>query len=98
MILSFVPHPKVKIPFSSSHILAMVEDIENNGVVIKTTSFKEFDSSKFLNSVVSSEFSVNNLLSIGAVNLLKRNFNGDLPSVVNADQFESVPSNLVNAE
>lgn len=90
MILSFVPHPKVETPFSSHHVLAMVTDVEKNGVVIKSTKFEDFDSSAFLNSVVSSEFSVNNLLSIGAVNLLKRNFSGDLPAIANADVFENV--------
>lgn len=90
MILSFVSCPRVDTPFSTHHLLAMVCDVEKDGVIIKSTKFEDFDSSVFLNSVVSSEFSVNNLLSIGATNLLKRNFSGDKPAVSNADVFENV--------
>ncbi len=88
----------VVVPISTSYQKLSSDKVKRNNSIVKVSKFQTFDSIEHLNKFCASDFALNNILEVGALDMLKPTVMVDSNSLNVAEQVEHTLGKFLSNE
>lgn len=96
LIHSAFERPNKVVPIKCSYNKLTVERTSKNGIISKTSVFKKFSTADVLGKFTANDFSLSNILAIGAYDMLKPVYAPDTSALHTAQQVENELNTIIN--